>query len=186
MINKLSAKLSEGIGFRLNSSDNEKEIYAYSIEILISLLINFIILSITAYILKKQVELIVFIVFFSSLRSYAGGYHAKTHIECITLSFCLFVISAISSTYFIEYGKTILFFGIIFSIIMVFVFAPTESENKPLSKKKFKKFRLISRVLVTALSVTAICLYLTKETMGHVYITAAVAMSFESISLLKH
>jgi accessory gene regulator protein AgrB len=69
---------------------------------------------------------------------------------------------------------------------MVFVFAPTESENKPLSKKKFKKFRLISRILVIALSLTAICLYLTKETMGHVYITAAVAMSFESISLLKH
>ena len=185
MINKLSTILSEGIGLRLNSSDNEKEIYAYSIEVLISLLINFIILSITACILKKTVELIAFIVFFSSLRSYAGGYHSKTHIECITISFCIFIISALSSTYFIEYGKIILYLGITFSIIMVFVLAPAESENKPLSKKKYKKYRTLSRIIVIALSVTAICLYFTKEATGHVYITAAVAMSFESFSLLK-
>ena len=185
MINKFSATLAEGIGIRLNSSDNEIEIYAYSIEVLISLLINFIILSITAYILKKPVELITFIIFFSILRSYAGGYHAKTHIECITLSLCLFVISALSSTYFIEYGKIILFLGILFSIIMVFVFAPTESENKPLSKKRREKHRTLSRIIVIALSVTAICLYFTKETTGHVYVTGVVAMSFESFSLLK-
>ena len=185
MINKISATLSEGIGLRLNSSDNEKEIYAYSIEVLISLLINFIILSITACILKKTVELIAFIVFLSSLRSYAGGYHSKTHIECITISFCIFIISALSSTYFIEYGKIILFLGILFSTIMVFVFAPSESENKPLSKKKYKKHKTLSRIIVIALSVTAICLYFTKEATGHVYITAAVAMSFESFSLLK-
>ena len=98
----------------------------------------------------------------------------------------VFVISALSSTYFIEYGKIILFLGILFSIIMVFVFAPTESENKPLSKKKHKKNKTLSRIIVTVLSLTAICLYFTKETTGHIYITAAVAMSFESLSLLKH
>lgn len=130
--------------------------------------------------MKKQVELITFIVFFSGLRSYAGGYHAKTHIECISLSLCLFLISALSSTYFIEYGKIILFSGVLFSIIMVFVLAPTESENKPLSKRH-KKNKTLSRIIVIALSVTAICLYLAKETTGHVYITAAaVAMSFSS------
>jgi accessory gene regulator B len=182
MINKISAKLSEGIRLRLNSSDNEKEIYAYSIEVLISLLINFIILSITAYILKKQIELVIFIVFFSSLRSYAGGYHAKTHIECVSLSLCLFIISALVSSYLMEYGEIILLLGVLFSIIMVFVLAPSESKNKPLSKKKYKKYKTISRILVIVLSVTAICLYLTKTT---VYITAVVAMSFESLSLLK-
>ena len=185
MIDKISAKLSEEIGLRLNSSDNEKEIYAYSIEVLISLLINFIILTITACIMKKQAELIIFIVFFSGLRSYAGGYHAKTHIECVSLSLCLFIISALSSTYFMEYGKIILFLGILFSIIMVFVFAPSESANKPLSERKLKKHKKFSRIIVLVLSVTAIFLYFTKETSGYVYITAAVAMSFESLSLLK-
>ena len=185
MINKLSTILSEGIGLRLNSSDNEKEIYAYSIELLTSLLINLIILSITSILLNKKVELIVFIVFFSGLRSYAGGYHARTHIECIVLSFCLFTISAISSTYLIAYGETILICGILFSLVMVFILAPAESENKPLSEKKRLKYKRRSRIIVILLSIIAICLYFYKEAIGYVYITAVVAMSFESVSLLK-
>lgn len=185
MINKISAKLSEEIGLRLNSSDNEKEIYSYSIEVLISLFINFIILSITAFILRKPVELITFIIFFSGLRTFAGGYHAKTHIECISLSLCLFIISALSSTYLREYGNLILILGILFSIIMVFVLAPSESGNKPLSKKERMKYKTISRIIVTVLSVSAICLYFTRVVTGYVYITAVVAMAVESISLLK-
>jgi accessory gene regulator B len=184
MINKISALLSEEIKLRLNSSDNEKEIYAYSIEVLISLFINLIILSFTAYILKKQAELIIFIVFFSGLRSYAGGYHAKTHIECMALSLCLFAISALSTTYLTEYGEVILTLGIMFSVIMVFILAPAESENKPLSKKQRVKYKKISRIIVILLSVSAVCLYFI-EAAGCVYITAAMAMSLESVSLLK-
>lgn len=185
MINKISALLSGEIRLRLNSSDNETEIYAYSIEVLISLFINLIILSFTAFILKKTVELITFIVFFSGLRIFAGGYHAKTHIECISLSLCLFVVSALSSTYLMEYGKVILITGILFSVIMVFILSPSESENKPLSKKARKKYKTISRIMVIVLSVTAICLYFAKEATANIYITAAVAMSVESVSLLK-
>lgn len=186
MINKISAILSEEIRLRLNSSDNETEIYAYSIEVLISLFINLIILFFMAFILKKTVELIIFIVFFSVLRSFAGGYHAKTHIECISLSLSLFILSALSSTYLIEYGKIILITGILFSITMVFVFAPSESENKPLGKKEYKKYKIISRIMVIVLSLIAIDLYFIKEATGYIYITAVVAMSVESVSLLKH
>ena len=183
MITKISAILSEEIKLRLNSSDNEKEIYGYSIEVLIWLFINFFILSITAYILKKQAELITFVVFFPGLRSYAGGYHAKTHIECIILSFCAYVISALSGTYLTEYGEIILVLGIAFSVIMVFLLAPAESENKPLSSKKRFKYKKNSRIIVTVLSATAVCLYFVRGTVGYVYITAAVAMSLESLSL---
>lgn len=184
-MSKISTLLSEEIGLRLNSSDNDKEVYAYSIEVLLSFFINLIILSLTAYILKKSAELITFIVFFSGLRSFAGGYHAKTHIECISLSFCLFIVSALSSTYLREYGNSILFLGIAFSLIMVFLLAPSESENKPLSKKERKKYKTISRIVVIILSLLAICLYFTREVTGYIYITAIVAMSSESFSLLK-
>lgn len=185
MINKISALLSEEIGLRLNSSDNEREIYAYSIEVLLSLFINLIILSFTAYVLKKPVELLIFIIFFSGLRSFAGGYHAKTHLECISLSFCLFIISALSSIYLKEYGKVILFLGVLFSLIMIFLLAPTETENKPLSERERKKYKKISRIIVIILSLLAICLYFTREVTGFLYITAAVSMSAESVSLFK-
>ncbi len=185
MINKISVLLSEGIGSKLNSSDDEKEVYAYSIEVLLSLLLNLIIISVAAYIMNKKWELLVFIIFFSGLRSYAGGYHARTHVECMFISLSIFVISAMCSTYLKQYGEFILVFGIIFSTLMVFWLAPAESENKPLSENKRKRYKVISRIIVIALSLTAVALYFLRAETGYIYITAVVAMVIESVSLLK-
>ncbi|MGD9567264.1 MAG: accessory gene regulator ArgB-like protein [Sedimentibacter sp.] len=185
MINKISMLLSEGIKLRLNSSDNEKEVYAYSIEVLLSLLLNLTFLAIAAYILKKPTELVIFIIFFSGLRIYAGGYHAKSHIECFSISLFIFIISAISNTYLKLYGELILIIGILFSMAIIFVFAPSESSNKPLSKKERLKYKIFSRIIVVVLSIGALCLYFTREINESIYITAAVSMSIESLSLLK-
>lgn len=185
MINKVSAILSEEIKLRLNSSDNDREVYAYSIEVLLSLLINFIILAITAYILKKSAELIIFIIFFSGLRIYAGGYHAKTHLECISISFVIFIISSLSNNILKSYSEILLFVGLAFSVLMVFVFAPAETENKPLSKDERIKYRRFSRIIVLTLSIAAIILYFMRAATNHIFITAVVSMIIESISLLK-
>jgi len=184
MISKISILLSEEIGLKLNSSDNEMQVYAYSIEVLSSLLINLIILSITAHLLNKWIQLITFIIFFSGLRIYAGGYHAKTHIECMSISFIIFTISALSSTYLKQFGEFILIFGVLFSSLMVFVFAPSESDNKPLSINKRKKYKIFSRITVIILSLAVVFLYFVKVKTDFIYITAAVAMIIESISLL--
>ncbi len=185
MINKISVLLSEGIGSKLNSSDNEKEVYAYSIEVLLSLLLNIIILSVAAYILNKKLELLIFIIFLSGLRTFAGGYHARTHMECILLSLSFFVISAMCGTYLKQYGEVILVFGVIFSILMVFWLAPSETENKPLSKNERKKYKVISRIIVITLGLAAVALYFIRDKSGYIYITAVVAMVIESVSLLK-
>lgn len=185
MINKISLLLSEGIGSKLNSSDNEKAVYAYSIEVLFSLLLNLVILSITASYLNKKLELLVFIIFFSGLRTYAGGYHAKTHVECICISFFIFIISALSSSYLKQFDEIILIAGVLLTILLVFWRAPSETENKPLSKNQRKKHKVISRVIVLMFSCIAIVLYFYKGETNYIYITAVVSMVIESISLLK-
>lgn len=184
MINKISILLSEGIGLKLNSSDDEKEVYAYSIEVLISLLVNLIILYVAAYILNKKFELIIFIIFFSGLRTYAGGYHAKTHIECFFISLSIFIISAMCGTYLKQFGAIILVSGVLFSILMVFWRAPSESENKPSSKDERKKYKVISRIIVLILSFCAVMLYFLRVKTDFIYISAVVAMVIESVSLL--
>jgi accessory gene regulator B len=185
MIGKISVFLSEGIGSRLNSSDNEKEVYAYSIEVLLSLLINLLILSSVAYIFNKVLELLIFIIFLSGLRVYAGGYHSRTHAECFVVSLSAFVITVVCGIYLSQYGEVILVFGVIFSIFMVFRLAPADTENKPLSKNERKKYKIISRVIVLALSLAAVVLYFTRAKTGHIYINAVLAMVIESVSLLK-
>lgn len=183
MINKLSEKLSNTLGAQLNSTNNEKEVYAYSIEVILSLTLNLIILYETAYIIGKIPELIIFIVFFSGLRTFAGGYHAKTHIECMTLSFVIFIVSAMSSSWFIAFGKIFMIVCITTSNLLVFKYAPSESENKPLSKSQRKRYMMFSRGIVISYSVVIIILYLYKIQTNYIYLTAAVAMLIESLSL---
>jgi len=185
MLNKISVLLSEEISLRLNSSDDEKEVYTYSMEVLLSLLLNLIILSITAHVINKELHLFIFIMFFSGLRAFAGGYHAKTHIGCISISFLMFFISAVCSTSLKQFGEIILVFGVLFSVLMVFYLAPVESENKPLSKKDRQKYKIFSRIIVVVLSLTAIFLYFVKAHTDYAYITAAMSLIFESGSLLK-
>lgn len=183
MINKLSGKLSDALGYKLNSTTEEKEVYAYSIEVILSLILNLIILYETAYMIGKIPELIIFIVFFSGLRTYAGGYHARSHIECMTLSFIIFIISAMSSTWFITYGEFIMVVGIIVSNILIFKYAPSESENKPLGKNQKKRHMIISRGIVISYSVIILFFYINKVQTNHIYLTAVVAMLIESFSL---
>jgi len=140
MINRISGKLSRALGRKLNATIEEKEVYAYSIEVILSLILNLIILYEAAYMIDKIPELIIFIIFFSGLRTYAGGYHAKTHIECMTLSFIIFFISSMSSTWFIAYGEIIMAVGLIASNIFgIQVCAIKKDEKlKPLSNNQKK------------------------------------------------
>jgi len=184
MINKLSGKLSRILGDQINSTDEEKEIYTYSIEVLLSLILNIIILFETAYIIRKIPEFIVFIVFFSGLRTYAGGYHAKSHIECMSVSFIIFFISAMSDSWFKSGGELIMIIGVILSIFLVLKYSPTESENKPLNDRKKKKYKSISRIILILYCVAIIILYLYKIQTNYIYLTAVVAMLIESISLI--
>ncbi len=185
MINKISLLLSDGIGVKLNSSDDEKAVYAYSIEVLLSLFVNLILLLCVAHVVNKKWELLIFIIFFSGLRTYAGGYHAKTHVECMALSMLGFVISALCGMYLRSYGEIVLIFGLLFSLFMVFKLSPVESENKPLSKSERKKYKMISRASVVALSFAAIILYVLRMKTDYIYVTASAAMVIESVSLLK-
>lgn len=185
MISKVSVLLSERIGGNLNSSDNEKAVYAYGIEVLLSLLTNLIILSILAYIMNKKWELLIYLLFFSILRSFTGGYHAKTHVGCIFITSFVFVISAMCGMYLDKYEKIFLVLGVIFSVFIVFWRAPCESGNKPLSKSEKKKYRKISRILVIIFSAFTISLYFFREKTNNIYITATAVMVFESASMLK-
>lgn len=184
MINKLSGKLSDILGDSMNSTEQEKEIYTYSIEVLLSLTLNIVILFETAYIIGKIPEFIVFIIFFSGLRTYAGGYHAKSHIECMTESFIIFFISAMSNSWFRAGGELIIAIGIVASIFLVFKYSPSESVNKPLNSNKRKKYKIISKSILFFYCSAIIILYFYRVKTNYIYLTAVVAMLIESISLV--
>ena len=63
--------------------EENKEICSYGLEIFISTMISVCMVLFISIICSKLLEGIIYLIFYCSLRTYAGGYHAKSHRSCI-------------------------------------------------------------------------------------------------------
>ena len=98
-------------------------------------------------------ESLVFYLAFQFIRRYAGGYHASTEIRCDIMSttsilICIMVIW-LAKTYEFE---MLLLLSAIISAVIIFIFCPLDTPEKPLSKKEVKYFRKISWLILLIIS----------------------------------
>ena len=141
----------------------DEEVYAYGMELLYSSIINIVLAVIIAIITNTVYPTAAFLGTFIVMRQYIGGYHAKTHLGCISIFAIVLYCFAILSRYIPEeYELLISIFSDIMSVFLVLKFAPVEHPNKPLSDKenlRLRKNGIISTftvlVLVFILSVFA-------------------------------
>ena len=75
VIRKLSARMATVFVLYGESSEDDKDIYAYACEAIISTLIGMTAALIIATVLNRVYEGIVFTLIFALLRRYTGGYH---------------------------------------------------------------------------------------------------------------
>lgn len=121
----------------------EKEIYAYGYEIIISETINWIITIIIAIFTKKIIETAVYMLAFMRLRGALGGFHAKSHMGCIVISalvyvLCLYIINKtpINIYWILIVGGLLLHMGLVIKI------APVAHPNKPfINEREYLKFK---------------------------------------------
>ena len=90
----------------------------------------------------------------SIYKCFAGGVHAKTHIGCITSTTVIYCGTAFLAKYVQFPSIEIRYISIIavwiFSMIMIKSYAPADTENVPiLRKKERKKKQILSFVVVT-------------------------------------
>ena len=93
-------------------------------------------------------------------RTYSGGFHLKTHIGCIIGTSIMYTGNAfISQQFELPYITKIICASVllIFSIIMVYLYAPADTEDVPVvSQKEREKRRNISFVIVTIMLVASV------------------------------
>jgi len=150
MIQALSDKIISFFVINDIISDNEdKSIYTYGLELILSAFLNVFIVLIFSLIIGRFIETLVFFLAFIPIRTYAGGYHAKTHLGCfcilmlvysINLALLFFAPQSIVNICIIGFSSC--------SFILVAAFAPIEDSNKPLNSIEKTKFKKISIVIV--------------------------------------
>ena len=161
MIEKLCNKLTKRIQNKMPEVDDERaEIINYGLQLVIGEIPKTFVLLAIAY-LCGVLELSVLALFFiMPYRTFSGGVHLKTHTGCIIGTSLFYTGCALLSKY-IVLGQTVkyILIGItwVFSMIMIKLYAPADTEDVPILRKKDRELkRRLSYITMTLTLIVAI------------------------------
>lgn len=120
--------------------NEDREIYAYGLKQGILVIINIIITILIGLSLNMVWESIIFMVSYVPLRIYAGAYHARTQLRCFWYSILL-ILSVLLTIKFIPWTNFIILGLALISGTIIYLLAPVEDENKPLTESEVKAYR---------------------------------------------
>ena len=140
MIDKICAKLTQKIRKEMPEIDDERaEIIMYGLQIIIGEIPKGLIILVIAYFLGIFKLTLISVLIIAPYRCVSGGVHMKTHIGCIIYTLILYSGSALLGKYFILEGNVKIISAIIvwaFCMIMIKIYAPADTENFPILRKK--------------------------------------------------
>lgn len=164
MLSILAKKMSSFFIRHGMVKEENREIYDYSFEILISSIVNLGMILILSIVFHSFLNTCFFLLSFSLMRANTGGYHANTHWACIlTLGMVyvlyLFGLKLILPHLLIYIIPTMCFV----EIILILWLAPIEDSHKKLNKEEMVKFRKRSVFILIILEVCVLVTVIMKE-----------------------
>ncbi len=155
MIDKFCAYLTKKIRKEMPEVDDERaEVIMYGLQNIIGELPKGIIILIIAYILGIFKLTVISILIIAPYRCVSGGVHMKTHIGCIIYTLLLYSGSSLLGKYIVLTGNVKIVLAIavwIFCMIMIKLYAPADTENLPILRKKERKQKqILSYIIITS------------------------------------
>ncbi len=161
MIEKLCNKLTKKIQNKMPEIDDERaEVINYGLQLVLGEIPKTFAILLIAYIFGVLELSILALLFILPYRTFSGGVHLKTHIGCIIGTSLFYIGNAfLSKNLVIEpiYIKYILIALVwILSIAMIKLYAPADTENVPILRKKDRDLkRNLSYIAMTLTLVSA-------------------------------
>lgn len=180
MIKRISLKIANFI-FKNAKLDTEMfEVYKYGVEITISSLLNIFWIIAASVVLSDVISGVVFLAVFILLRSFVGGYHAKTYFLCNALFLLTFLAVYYTNSVGVafvdgELLSMILTILILLGIIPIIAFAPVQ--NKPLSQKQSRICRIMGILVFIIISIVALALHYGGIKYGSLMIITLISVS---------
>ena len=157
MIDKICAYLTKKIRKEMPEIDDERaEIIMYGLQNIIGELPKGIIIYAIAYVLGIFKLTLISTLVIAPYRCVSGGIHMKTHIGCIITSFLLYSLPALFGKYVvigenIKYILALIVWG--FGIIMIRLYAPADTENLQILRKKERKQKQIFSYIILSIEI---------------------------------
>lgn len=182
-ISQVSENIANSISVELGYSEEKKEIISYGIESFILSIIGLILIVIVSLPLKVFYPTVIAVIFGGGLRKVSGGAHFNTPIKCLTLGAVIYPLLGLGAKQIIKYdlhSTSAYLFIMIVSLIVIIMFAPVDSESKPIHSLFFKK--KLKAASITIVIFTCIVILLNINIL---FSTAAVlGVGYQTITLL--
>ncbi len=136
--------LSRRIGDNLVRSDvikaEDAEIYIYGINQILVSVLNVSTALIIGLIFGVFFEIAVFMAAYIPLRSFAGGFHAKTPLRCYIFSVIMLIGVSIGLKH-LHLSAWVYYAALTLAFVIVLVLSPVEDKNKPLDEIEHKVYK---------------------------------------------
>lgn len=157
----------------------DRELYKFGLEQFMMIALNLITTLAIGLIFRCLVPIIVFMAVYIPLRSFAGGFHAKTPLRCYIYSVMILVCAALAFKYLtldgiVYYALTALSFAVIFAL------APIDSKNKPLDDIEMTVYRKRARIILCIDVAVGLLLYFT----AHTAVASSIAYSLACVAFM--
>lgn len=170
MLVKLSKKMTNYFIKKNVVNAEQRDIYNYCFEVMLSTLLNLLAIIIIAIATKTYIESLLFSIGFMLMRGTAGGYHADTHFRCFITLMAIYSVMLITKFFIPDSIKLYLSVAfLIYSCIVVLIFAPIDSINKILSKEEKKHQRKKSLLYLIILILVASIMLIFAITQNYAY-----------------
>lgn len=157
----MATRIAECITQKLLASsvieEGDRELYNYGFFLLITRFFFFIITVLAGFLVSIPGESILFYIVFMSLRTYAGGVHARTETACTILTTLALTVSVFGIKV-MELTSSNLISVLMLTIggLCILMFSPLDTKDKPLSNSEKRHYRMICYVLLSLCIVISI------------------------------
>ena len=149
MIAKFAKKINEILIQKEIVQKEDAELYQYGIENGIVVAGNLLASGIFGIVTGRPGLVLVFLLFYASLRSYSGGSHCKSRIGCFLISMAVLFI-------------------LVYAVVIIIVLAPVESINKPLDEEERRYYARVTHC-ITALQVCVLIILFCLDLQDYFY-----------------
>lgn len=139
--------------------EDDAGLYRYGIENGIVVAGNLLAFLLFGLVTRRLGNILVFLFFYGSLRSFSGGIHCKSRTGCFTASLLILFIPAYLCDWAAGLPLPAVITGGLTAMAVILALSPVESVNKPLNDEEFGYYGRMSRCIAGWQACTLVTLY---------------------------
>lgn len=181
MIKGVSDRLARELGGQLQVSQDQVEVYSYGLQIIIGMIIKVFVIISLSFMFGILEEVLIFSLFFISLRRYGGGVHLSTYSRCLLMG--TLMILSLSKIATINISVNNLVITIVLVLLLgcycIIKWVPSGTEKKVIKDVRNRNKQKIKTAIVIVLWLVSVGLLINANLMGYAFAsTLGVLSSF--------